>query len=53
MAGEAQGEAWNPHDVRPRAEEFAEHHIALPLFPALTEDPIDPVVSELRDADAA
>ena len=36
--------------ARPRAEEFAERHIALPLFPALSTEQIDLVVAELRDA---
>ena len=36
--------------ARPRAEGFAERHVALPLFPALTAEQIDLVVTELRDA---
>jgi len=34
----------------PRAEQFAERHIALPFFPSLDAERIDLVVSELRDA---
>ena len=36
--------------LRPVAEEFAERHIALPLHPALSDDQIDLVVTELRTA---
>ena len=34
--------------ARPRAEEFAERHMALPLFPGLDAEQIDLVVGELR-----
>lgn len=36
--------------ARPLAEEFSARHIALPFFPALDEDRIELVVSELRSA---
>jgi len=39
-----------PHGARPRAEEFAERHIALPFFPSLSGDQVELVVSELRAA---
>ena len=39
-----------PEDERPRAEEFADRHFALPLSPSLDDAKIDTVIAALQAA---